>query len=687
MTTPLLLSSLCHGVKMTGRKTTGAYLHRFFRTSFQYRLLAFALALLPTFHANAQEPPCGCGAQDTIKICYLSVDDYCSLAAPVFSCEYAMDGDFMRLALRAKLENPSNFGPNGIAGCGVELKRLPAIESVSTLEDCDCDIVFTGQFPPADFTGEPDNIRTALPSDVLEAIREWSMQCESNLVITSQGETQAWGYQINGQNINPNIPVDGISISIFDGAFGSLASFSQGGAFQGVFTTIPATGGEVLAEDGLGRPTIILDEETNDILLADIGILCSGGAGQISSGGQVINNNDILACNLFALGCRIAEGVVFEEQSVEICPGDTFTLPGGQETGVAGVYFDTLLTVNECDSIIETTVDIAPTDTVRLDNQQCTGDGFSVTLNGNVYDESNPSGQELLQTELGCDSFVLIDLAFNLPSFDSIQLQGCKGDGLSVSVGGTLYDESNPAGEEVLVNQFGCDSVVTIGLSFEPVDTTRLDFTRCEGDTALVNGVSYAAGSTTVERYPTVNNCDSVVIVAVEAEPLPRAEVDSVVVIEQGAPFAFEYDLPADWAVSWSPRSALSCITCPDPERQPGAYPPQFELSLTTAAGCQNQYSILARYICNPYIPNAFSPNDDGRNDRFRVYNVCPIEGFQLDIFNRWGGRVYQSDDIAAGWDGFVRGEQAPIGIYTYVVKLIENGQEKFISGELSLLR
>ena len=634
----------------------------------------------------AQSPGCDCG-KETINICYLSVDDYCGAAPSAFSCEYAMDGQFMNFALRAKLENDANFGPNGISGCGVELKRLPAIEGASTLEDCDCDIVFTGQFPGTDFGGGVDGTDTVIPTPVLEAIREWSTQCESNLVITSQGEAQTWGYDIQPQNINPNIPVDGVSVSIFDGVFGTLVSFSQGGTFQGVFTTIPDTGGEVLAEDGLGRPTIILDEETNDILLADIGILCSGGAGQISPGGQVINNNDILACNLFALGCLIVEGVVFEDQRFEVCPGETVVLPDGQETGVAGVYFDTLLTVNECDSIIETTVDIAPTDTVLLDNQRCTGDDFSLTVNGNVYDESNPSGQELLQTELGCDSFVLIDLAFNLPSFDSIQLQGCNGDGLSVSVGGTLYDESNPAGEEVLVNQFGCDSVVTIDLSFEPVDTTRLDFTRCEGDTVLVNGVSYAAGSTTVERYPTTNNCDSVVIVAVESEPLPRAEVDSVVVIEQGIPFAFAYDLPADWAVSWSPRSALSCITCPDPELQPGAYPPQFELSLTTAAGCQNQYSILARYICDPYIPNAFSPNDDGRNDRFRVYNVCPIEGFQLDIFNRWGGRVYQSDDIAAGWDGFVRGEQAPTGVYTYVVKLIENGQEKFISGELNLLR
>lgn len=653
----------------------------------QYGLSTLLLALLPTLYGYAQVPPCECGETEVIKICYLSVDDYCDLAPPLFSCEYAMDGDFMNFGLRAKLENASNFGPNGISDCGVELKRLPPVEGVSTIEDCDCDIVFTGQFPAGNFNGDADGTRTSIPSEVLEAIREWSLLCESNLVITSQGETQTWGYEIQPQNLNPNIPVQGISLSIFDGVFGSLNSFNQGGTFQGVFTTIPSTGGEVLAEDGIGRPTIILDEATNDILLADIGILCSSGAGQISEGGNVINNNDILACNLFALGCLIVEGAVFEEQLFSICPGETVTLPSGQEVGAAGLYVDTLLTVNQCDSIIETTVDVEQTDTVLLDNQRCTEDGFSLVVNGTVYDESNPTGQELLQSGQGCDSLIVIDLAFNAPSSSTIQLLGCQGDGLSVAVGGALYDEANPTGEEVLVNQFGCDSVVTIDLSFEAVDTTRLDFTRCEGDTVVVNGLVYQAGSTTVERYPTGGNCDSVVIVAVEADPLPRTDADSVVVIEQGVPFSFDYELQADWVVNWSPRSALSCISCPDPELLSGAYPTQFDLSLLSAAGCQNTYTIIARYICNPYIPNAFSPNDDGRNDRFQVYNVCPIEGFKLDIFNRWGGQVYQSEDITQGWDGFFQGEPAPVDVYTYVVRLIENGEEKYITGELNLIR
>jgi gliding motility-associated-like protein len=594
----------------------------------------------------------------------------------------------MNGALRAKLENPANFGPNGIADCGVTLKKLPFIEGVETIEECDCDIVFTGQFPGVDFSGAPDGRRSAIPEEIREAIRDWSMQCESNLVITTQGEANTWGYQIQASNLNPNIPVPNISLSIFDGAFGSLAFFNQGGSFQGVFVDIPDTGGEVLAEDGAGRPTIILDEETNDILLADVGILCSNGAGQISPGGNIINNNDILACNIFALGCRLVEGVIFEDQTIGICEGESVTLPDGSLVSEPGTYLDTFITANECDSIIETIVEVVEDQLVVIDNQRCTGDGFSVTVNGNVYDESNPTGEEFIISEAGCDSTVIIDLAFNEPSFNEITLQGCRGDGLSVVVGGTLYDEANPKGEEILFNQFGCDSIVSIDLSFSVVDTMLLDFTRCAGDTVLVDGRVYQAGTTTVERFPVAGgDCDSVLIVTVDAIPLPEIEIDSFVSIEQGVPFTFDYAIPSNLQVTWSPASALSCRTCPDPMWVPGNYPNLYELQLTTAEGCTNSYNILAQYICDPYIPTAFSPNDDGRNDRFEVYHVCPFEGFRMDIYDRWGGKVYESTELDRGWDGFIRGDQAPVGVYAYVVTFVENGQEKIYSGELNLLR
>ena len=72
------------------------------------------------------------------------------------------------------------------------------------------------------------------------------------------------------------------------------------------------------------------------------------------------------------------------------------------------------------------------------------------------------------------------------------------------------------------------------------------------------------------------------------------------------------------------------------------------------------------------YMPNAFSPNEDGRNDRLIPYadaSIQEVESFR--IFNRWGGLLFERSNFmpnveALGWDGMVKGEQAPPGLYVY---------------------
>jgi gliding motility-associated-like protein len=649
-------------------------------------LLAVLFLILCSNIKSYAQDPCGCEQQESIKLCYLATEDYCDDLSFIFNCEYSLDGDFMQPGLVQKLLNPSNFGPNGNS-CGIELKQLPPITGVETIETCDCDIVFIGQFPAVSGS-EPDLSNSSVPESTLETIREWSMDCESNLVITTQAEANPWGYITENLNFNPNIPVAGVSISIFDGPFGSLNQFLQGGSFQGVFTQIPGTGAEILAEDASGRPTIVLDNATNDIILADVGILCSGGAGSISTGGTIINNNDILACNLFALGCNIAEGVKFEEAVAEICPGDSTILPDGTFASLPGLYLDTLEAANGCDSIIETEIQLIDQLSSTFSPPLCEDDDFSITINGNVYDINNTQGEELLISQGGCDSIVTVDLFYAPHTTNMINAQQCNGDGFSVDVGGVIYNEANPVGTELLINQFGCDSTVTIDLHFEPVDTTLYEFERCEGDTLVFEGVTYMAGTTTNIYFADATSyCDSTIIVDVTAIPLPFIETDSSITITQGDDYTFDYVIPPGVTVEWSPAQALSCIQCPSPSLLPNQFPGNFQLKATDESGCSSTFDIFAQYICQPYIPNAFSPNGDGRNDRFRVYNTCPIEGFEIAIFNRWGAMVYQSEDINSGWDGLYLNQPSAIGVYVYAVTIKENGGEKVISGEVNLLR
>ena len=111
-----------------------------------------------------------------------------------------------------------------------------------------------------------------------------------------------------------------------------------------------------------------------------------------------------------------------------------------------------------------------PNSTTTMDGEEfhaaCEGSGFFITVNGTVYDETNPSGIETLASVGGCDSIVFIDITFYPESFGSETYAGCIGDGYSVNVNGTTYNEANPSGTELLINMFGCDSTVTVNLTF-----------------------------------------------------------------------------------------------------------------------------------------------------------------------------------------------------------------------------
>lgn len=91
---------------------------------------------------------------------------------------------------------------------------------------------------------------------------------------------------------------------------------------------------------------------------------------------------------------------------------------------------------------------------------------------------------------------------------------------------------------------------------------------------------------------------------------------------------------------------------------------------------------------CQLFIPNAFTPNGDGLNDKFRPLGKCNYSDYDLRIFNRWGQLIFNSNDSNFGWDGDTKNEPAPIGTYFYLLRYKATSNEAYLKkGDITLIR
>lgn len=113
---------------------------------------------------------------------------------------------------------------------------------------------------------------------------------------------------------------------------------------------------------------------------------------------------------------------------------------------------------------------------------------------------------------------------------------------------------------------------------------------------------------------------------------------------------------------------------------------------VVNANGCMAEQMITAHIIDNPavYVPTAFTPDQDGRNDRFKLLTSdAGIQISEFRVYNRWGQLVYDNENGIDGWDGTFDGEPAPTGVYAYSVTYVGSGntQPVKLHGEVTLLR
>lgn len=157
------------------------------------------------------------------------------------------------------------------------------------------------------------------------------------------------------------------------------------------------------------------------------------------------------------------------------------------------------------------------------------------------------------------------------------------------------------------------------------------------------------------ETFKSVNNCDSIVFLTLKV--LGTVYDTTSAKIFEGEKFNYEGKTYID----------------------EGNYP----IELVSSIGCDSLVNLHLEFF-HIYIPNVFSPNEDGINDVFTVFGEENlIQSFDFTIFDRWGEKVYSGKE----WDGTHNGSFVQNGVFTYLIKFVLNdGNEKLFSGSITVL-
>lgn len=139
-----------------------------------------------------------------------------------------------------------------------------------------------------------------------------------------------------------------------------------------------------------------------------------------------------------------------------------------------------------------------------------------------------------------------------------------------------------------------------------------------------------------------------------------------------------------DLEYKWTPAAGLSRDDILNPMAKPDQ-DTEYTLSVKSGNGCVVTDRVMVKVLDDITVPNAFSPNGDGINDLWNLENIDSYPGATIEIFNRYGERVFSSQGYARSFDGTFSGKVLPVGTYYYLIRPNNGRKEK--SGALTLIR
>jgi gliding motility-associated-like protein len=203
-----------------------------------------------------------------------------------------------------------------------------------------------------------------------------------------------------------------------------------------------------------------------------------------------------------------------------------------------------------------------------------------------------------------------------------------------------------------------------------------------------VSGVVASPSVTTNYTVDVSNNgsCGKTATVLVRVNPKPQ--------VFAGRDTTFNLDEPmfinatGTGTLTWVSGEGIFCKVCPETKinaTQSGCY----LIETVNEFGCKASDEVCIEVTTNSgiFIPNSFTPNDDGLNDVFLVQGYS-ISEVKLEIFDRWGEKLFSSNDQKLGWNGTYKGTVCKNDVYVYKVSYKGlDGKRQFKTGHVSISR
>jgi gliding motility-associated-like protein len=271
-------------------------------------------------------------------------------------------------------------------------------------------------------------------------------------------------------------------------------------------------------------------------------------------------------------------------------------------------------------------------------------------------------------------------------------------------------------------NQFGCSSKDSVLISVQQPFVLKVAAgdTVCQGETVRLN----ASGADAYSWYPSTgvqnpntgntiavpqttttfrvvgkdnHNCftDSAeVFIKVWPIPAVNAGADQTLVVGNSLQLKTNTS-PDVTSWQWFGAGTMSCATCSTTLANP-KQTTNYKVVVKNDGGCSASDDVTVNVICNNgnlFVPNAFSPNGDGMNDKFYPGGTGINRIKSLRVFSRWGEVVFErvnfsANDASSGWDGKYKGELLAPDVYIWSCEVIcENNELLTFKGDVTLLR